>query len=230
MKARPLTLLLSLALAIAGEAQILGARPLAAASRSLIFPPNGATAPAVTPATLGHRVTQSDGTTVAKQVINFTRSAALEIDALRLKDWKPAGSRQFSVFWTYWFNPDVRFGINIVTGPAARNLMDGSGWNSVPSAMERDAKDGFRVLVNDDSESNTAMIRLFGWRTRVYQCEIIPAEPNTQALSQLVVTAGDENQAYLFVLEGTTRQVTALQAAFASIITWMEPADLGPPS
>lgn len=233
MNARPLLLFLFTALALRTDAQILGARPFTpppgarpAAGGPSVTPSK--TAAATAPATLSQRRDIQDGATVTVQIMTFARNAALEIESFRLNDWKRAESPQHAMLWNNWFNAQIHLGINYVTGPAARSLVDGTGWSNVPTGIRREAKDTVRVLVNDDSETNTDMIRIFGWRTRVYHYEIIPAVAGTPPQSQLVVVAGDDNRAYLFTLEGSTSQVNNVQDSFATILTRLQPAGPNP--
>ena len=68
------------------------------------------------------------------------------------------------------------------------------------------------------------MIRPLGWRTRVYECEIVSALADTPLQRQILVAVGDDNQAYLFTFEGPATQVAALERAFTTLVISFEAA------
>ncbi|MEI6107255.1 MAG: hypothetical protein WCR49_09595 [Opitutae bacterium] len=209
------------------EAQFLGARPLAAnpgAQSTITDNRKPGPVAVATPAVLSRREYVWDGFPLAKQVITFARGIALEIDFDHLADWNRMAAPQLGIAWANQRNPQISISVSYLTGPVVRQLLAGNAWGSVPSGLVRAPTDQSRVIVDDDSTVNGGLTRLFGWRTRIRQLEITPAAPNSPALGQIIVVAGDESQAYLFIAEGPLRQLKPLQSEIEGIWTSLEPA------
>jgi hypothetical protein len=161
---------------------------------------------------------------LTKLLVTFARGAAIEINMERMADWRKTEMPEFAAGWANQLAPAVHLGINYATGTVAQSLMAGTLWSNVPSTLRRDPKDAIRILANDDSAANSSMIRLLGLRTRVYEWESVPTAPDTPAMRQLLVAVGDDNQAYLFTLEGPAQQVKDLQDKFESVVSSFDPA------
>jgi hypothetical protein len=199
--------LLSILIAAAPSlgAQILGARLLADQPS---IPPR-ATKPLVwTPLTVSFssKIVLSDNIEVPKQVMLFGARVALETDAGTFTGWQRAEAPGCSVSWR---QDSKRFTASALPVWLTKDALEPETWpNLLASLRDRKATD-LKVVSDDDSETNHQMLRLLGWRTRVFECEFTLPTAADQTQRQIVAACGNGSTVYVFTLEGPASQTLA---------------------
>lgn len=208
--------------ALPTEAQILGARP--ATPRNPSRPVASAAVPwTPLPVQFSRRSVLWDGMEQVKQVMSFGPGAILEGNWDIFALWQRIEAPGFSVAWVQRGNAQVRLTLSALRPTHAAVLLEPDRWNVfVGSILVRSAQN-VRVLCDDDTLTNPQMLRLMGWRTRVYECTFtVPALAN-QAQFRLVAACSDGNAAYVFTLEGPGDGVAATRREFERILISLEP-------
>ncbi len=203
---RLLLLALLAATPVGTNAQILGSQPLAK-------PPSAAVLAArpfawsPLPVTFSRRVVRSDNIEVGKQVLTFGPRNAIETDINLLDGWQRTQAPGYSVAWTQGSIQDVRLSITALPSALARSVLQPTIWAAFAASLRDRRAENIRLLSDDDSDVNNQMLRLLGWRTRVYECEFTLAGSDAQANRQIAIACSDGQAAYLFLLEGPARKI-----------------------
>ena len=208
--------------ALPTEAQILGARP--ATPRNPSRPvASAAVAWTPLPVQFSRRSVLWDGMEQVKQVMSFGPGAILEGNWDLFGLWQRIEAPGFSVAWTQRANPQIRLALSALHPAHASVLLEPDRWSAFVGSLLARSAQNVRVLCDDDSLTNPQMLRLMGWRTRVYECTFTLPAPANQAQFRLVAGCSNGNAAYVFTLEAPADGVVAIRREFERILISLEP-------
>jgi hypothetical protein len=203
------------------EAPLLGARP--SGPRNPSRPVASAPSP-LSPLSVvfSRRTVLWDGMQVAKEVMTFGPDAALEMNWNLFYQWRRVAMPGVSVAWVHSAIPEVRLTLTALPATPAKLLLEPGPWNVLVGSLLPRGLKNLRVLCDDDTQANPQMLRLMGWRTRVYECAFEAGTNPNETQARLVVACSDGTVAYVFALEGPEAALPA-HLEVEHILTSLEP-------
>ena len=149
--------------------------------------------------------------------MTFAPGMAVEMNFNVLDDWRREASHGSSVSWLRTYDP-IRLTVSAFRPAAANLLLQPEAWSTFTPYLRDARAESLSVLCDDDSQMNPQMLRLMGWRTRVYECEFSVPGPASQRIRQAVTACSDGQTAYVFTFEGPPRAVLSSHAEFERIL------------
>ncbi len=152
----------------------------------------------------------------------------LQLSVEDLTDWPVVVNGNYSLNLIWRWDRNVRAHMAWFPQRMFLDNLDNSSWQSYLSTIPRRTHHNTLILINDDSKTNPAMIRVLNSRTRVLQ--YLEISEKTGLVTQAYVQVFVENSGgvLLMSIEGRVENITNAMPSFANLLMRFGPFDPNP--